>query len=107
MSDGRSKSRTVTLGGPELLERWIMRGRMTQAEAADRIGISRVQLNQYLHGVSVPGLATAIRIEDATGIGIRTWLTDSPKVADGRIGERDPAETLRNIPVCVGQGKPS
>lgn len=64
------------LSGRALLAQWIVRHRMTQAEAADQIGVSRVKLNQYLNAEARPSLETAIRIEDATGIGVRLWLGD-------------------------------
>jgi transcriptional regulator with XRE-family HTH domain len=79
MKDGRIRAQSATrLSGRALLERWILRGRLTQAEAADQIGISRVKLNQYLHAVSLPSLETAVRIEDITGIGVRCWLIEEP-----------------------------
>jgi transcriptional regulator with XRE-family HTH domain len=79
MRDGRMKPKgPAVLSGRALLARWIVRQRMTQAEAAEQIGISRVKLNQYLNAEARPSLETAIRIEDATGIGMRTWLLDDP-----------------------------
>jgi transcriptional regulator with XRE-family HTH domain len=89
MKDSRIKPKgSGGLSGRVLLARWIVRGRMTQAEAADQIGISRVKLNQYLHSEARPSLETAIRIEDATGIGIRTWLVDEAAEDDrgGSVG---------------------
>jgi len=80
MHDARIKPRRP-LSARELLARWIVRGRMTQGEAADYIGISRVRLNQILNGESRPSLETAIRIEDATGISARLWLEDEPAAA--------------------------
>lgn len=81
MKDGRLRPKGLTvLSGRALLERWIIRGRMTQAEAAEQIGISRVRLNQILNGESRPSLEVAIRIYDATGTGVRTWLLDDPQV---------------------------
>jgi len=77
MTDHRMKPKAAgALSGRELLARWLVRGRLTQVEAADQIGVSRVQLNQYLQGARRPSLDVAIRIEDATGISIRTWLLD-------------------------------
>jgi transcriptional regulator with XRE-family HTH domain len=76
MKDSRIKPRTIILSGRQLLQRWIVRGRMTQGEAAEQIGISRVKLNQYLNAEARPSLETAIRIEDRTGIGMRCWLLD-------------------------------
>ena len=87
MRDGRIKPRRETLSARELLARWLVRGRMTQGEGADQIGISRVKLNQYLNGDARPSLETAIRIEDATGIGARTWLLEEAAVTDGNAVE--------------------
>jgi transcriptional regulator with XRE-family HTH domain len=93
MKDARLKPRRPeALSARELLARWLVRGRMTQAEAAEQIGLSRVQLNQYLQGEKRPSLEMAIRIEDATGISIRSWLSEdaleTPRVTDGDTGER-------------------
>lgn len=74
MRDGRLKPKDAALSARALLAQWITRHRMTQAEAADQIGISRVKLNQYLHAEARPSLETAVRIEDAAGIGVRLWL---------------------------------
>jgi plasmid maintenance system antidote protein VapI len=79
MSDGRIKPKaTAGRSGRVLLERWMVRMRLTQGEAAELIGISRVTLNQYLNGDKRPGLEAAVRIEDATGITGRSWLIDEP-----------------------------
>lgn len=73
--DGRIKARrSAALSARVLLDRWILRARLTQGEAADQIGISRVKMNQYLHGIARPSLEVAIRIEDTTGIAVRAWL---------------------------------
>lgn len=74
MRDLRFKLKPLGRSGRQLLEQWIVRQRMTQAEAAELIGIDRTKLNKYLTGTIIPSLETAIRVEDATGIGMRTWL---------------------------------
>jgi transcriptional regulator with XRE-family HTH domain len=74
MKDERIKPKGPQRSARALLARWIVRGRMTQGEAAEQIGISRVKLNQYLNAEARPSLDTAIRIEDTTGVSIRTWL---------------------------------
>jgi transcriptional regulator with XRE-family HTH domain len=79
--DARIKPKPSLRAARVLLDRWIVRGRMTQGEAADLIGISRVKLNQYLHAEARPSLETAIRIEDTTGIAVRSWLIDEPEPA--------------------------
>jgi transcriptional regulator with XRE-family HTH domain len=79
--DARIKPKAAGPSARVLLLRWINRVRLTQAEAADHIGISRVKLNQYLNGERGPSLATAIRIEDATGIAMRSWLIEDAEPA--------------------------
>lgn len=108
MPDGRIKPKRATvMSARQMLDRWVVRGRMTQTEAAAHIGISRIKLNQYLHGEARPSLETAIRIEDATGIGMRAWLVDddpgaaadAPDVAaetetgDGTVTDRNERES--------------
>jgi transcriptional regulator with XRE-family HTH domain len=99
MRDARIQPKRAELSARALLARWLVRGRMTQAEAADQIGISRVKLNQYLQGERLPSLTTAIRIEDATGIGIRSWLiedaADPARVTDGDAGAPVADEAVR------------
>lgn len=94
MKDGRIKAAGARLSGRALLARWILRQRMNQSEAAEQIGISRVKLNQYLNQEARPSLETAIRIEDATGIGMRSWLIDEPEpaVEPAAAPLREPAE---------------
>jgi transcriptional regulator with XRE-family HTH domain len=105
MKDGRLKpKRQGGQTGRTLLERWIVKQRMTQAEAAELIGISRVKLNQYLNIGDRPSLETAVRIEDVTGIGVRLWLLDDPPDAR-RIppaGEGGSGLALANEPVKAG-----
>lgn len=60
--------------GHVLLGQWLIRAKLTQAEAADYIGISRVSFNQTVNFLTLPTLISAIRIEDVTGIGVRNWL---------------------------------
>jgi len=86
MRDGRIKPKTTTLSGRQLLDRWIVRGRMTQGEAAELVGISRVKMNQYLNGESKPSLETAVRIEDASGISVRSWLVEDPEAVGEAAG---------------------
>ena len=88
MADARIKPTADRHSARTLLARWLVRGRMTQTEAAAQIGISRVKLNQYLNAEARPSLETAIRIEDVTGIGIRLWLLDNEPVLTA--GQRVP-----------------
>src|SRR5262245_5218981 len=90
MRDGRLRRTGLVLSGRQQLERYIVRHRLTQAEAADQFGISRVQLNQYLNRERRPGLEVAIQIEDVTGIGIRMWLLDDLTEEPAKVtGNRD------------------
>lgn len=80
-----------------LLERWILRGRLTQGEAAAQIGVSRVKLNQYLNAEAKPSLEMAIRIEDATGISIRSWLIHDPQVNPVTDGSPAPSDVPEGV----------
>jgi len=61
----------------------VTRSKMTQREAAELLDIHEVYLSQILKGIRQPGLTTATRIEDVTGIGVRSWqltdLSESPE----------------------------
>jgi plasmid maintenance system antidote protein VapI len=76
MKDGRRKPRLDVPSGRALLERWIALHHLSQAEAAVTLGVPASKLNEYLHAEKRPSLATAVRIEDVAGIGVRTWLVD-------------------------------
>lgn len=85
MPDGRFKPKPpVHKPGPLELELWLVRQRLTQKQGAERIGISRPKLVQYLNGWARPSLETAIRIEDVTGIEIRCWLVAEPRQPGAR-----------------------
>jgi transcriptional regulator with XRE-family HTH domain len=92
MTDARIADGLGATLGATRCSRAIVRGRMTQGEAAEVIGISRVKLNQYLNGEGRPSLETAIRIEDAAGIGIRSWL-----IAEAAPKDREAAQVNETI----------
>jgi DNA-binding XRE family transcriptional regulator len=77
LGDRRLNPKQPQPSGREQLENWIVRRRMTQEEAAQFVGLSRPRFNQILNGVRRPGLEAAVRLEDATGISIRSWLCDT------------------------------
>lgn len=107
MRDARIKPKgPAVVSGRAQLARWIVRGRLTQQEAADQIGISRVKLNQYLNGAARPSLETAIRIEDATGIGIRCWLLDDGAQAPGEAGETADGNYVNQRNTTAGEDSP-
>lgn len=67
----------------ERLAEWIERGKINQVEAARLIGIDKTQLSQILSGKRTPGLANAIKIEQATGIQPADWMpTDDAESAE-------------------------
>jgi transcriptional regulator with XRE-family HTH domain len=59
--------------GRERLRAWIERSKLNQVQAAEILSINYVMLSQMLTGVRSPGLSTAIKIEDITGISVRSW----------------------------------
>lgn len=59
--------------GPQLLRAWIDKWELTQRQAAARLGVKEAKLSVYLSGKSTPGLITALRIQDVTGIEVRSW----------------------------------
>lgn len=63
------------LDGPTLLDAWIQRCRISQAQAARNLGVSRHYLNQILSGERSPGLKNAVWIERMTGIVVEAWVS--------------------------------
>lgn len=59
--------------GPKRLREWIDRSKITQRHAAELLKVHEVYLSQLLAGDRNPGLDTALRIEDVTGISARSW----------------------------------
>lgn len=47
----------------------------SQAEAADRVGISQQELSRLIRGEKTPSLKTAIAIELAFEIPVAAWVT--------------------------------
>lgn len=70
------------LSGRARLRAYLDRHKLMQTELADIIGITKAQLSHILNGVRTPGLATARRIEDATGIPMRAWTLTHDGVTD-------------------------
>jgi len=60
--------------GRERLRQWIDRSKVNQLEAAALIGIDHTQLSHILTGRRRPGLDTAVKIEQATGIVVEAWV---------------------------------
>lgn len=45
-----------------------------QSDLARRMGITRQAVNKILNGKRIPGGKMAKKLEDATGIDMRTWM---------------------------------
>lgn len=60
--------------GRERLQQWIDRSELNQNEAAETLSVHHVVLSQILNGKRNPGLRTAVKIEEATGIPAKSWL---------------------------------
>lgn len=52
---------------------------MKQTEMAERLGVTREHLNAVIRGRVRPGGRLAVKLEEATGVPLQTWLTGSPQ----------------------------
>ena len=59
--------------GREQLRAWIDRQGMTQREAARTLSMNEVMMSQVLAGDRTPSIQSAIRVEELTGIAVRSW----------------------------------
>lgn len=59
--------------GREQLRAWIERQGMTQREAAKSLSMNEVMMSQVLAGDRTPSIQSAIRLEELTGITVRSW----------------------------------
>lgn len=59
--------------GRQRLREWIDRSKINQNQAAELLSITPVFLSQILNGDRTPGLTNALKIEDVTGIAVRSW----------------------------------
>jgi plasmid maintenance system antidote protein VapI len=83
------------LDGAERLRDWVHRSRCSKGEAAQMLGIGQVYLSQLLHRKRKPGLETAVRIEQVTGISVESWvLTTVSDHVDDELRE------TTNRPIC-------
>lgn len=60
--------------GRERLREYCTRHGYKQYELAELLGLAEAHLSQILSGVRRPGLPIAVRIEDTTGIPVKSWL---------------------------------
>lgn len=59
--------------GREQLKQWTERAKLNQRELARLLNISEPFVTQILKGLRTPRLKTLVRIEDVTGIPVRSW----------------------------------
>lgn len=75
--------------GRELLADWLQRAKFSQRQGADFIGVTEGKLSMYLSGSQRPGLDTALRIQDKTGVPVRSWaLSELSDSENGHSGNR-------------------
>lgn len=63
--------------GVERLRQYRDRHGYKAYELAELLGLAEAHLSQIFHEKRVPGLATAVRIEDLTGIPVRAWVASA------------------------------
>ena len=68
------KNRPPTHPGEMLLEEFLRPLGISQADFAERIGVSYVRLNSVVNGRRGVSSDTALRLERATGMGAGFWL---------------------------------
>lgn len=61
--------------GRERLTQWIKRSRLKQIDAAGELGMDQSYLSRVLSGKQRPGLDTAAKIEQVTGIPTLAWAS--------------------------------
>lgn len=62
--------------GAELLARWQRRAKLSQQDAAARVGLSPQEYNRITRGVEVPGMIRATRIAARTdgAVPVGSWV---------------------------------
>jgi transcriptional regulator with XRE-family HTH domain len=53
---------------------WLERSKLSQRKGADLLGVHYTFLNQILSGRRSPALATAVKIEQVTGVPVEAWV---------------------------------
>lgn len=78
---GKKTPRKIDPAGARALEKW--RGKRTQTEAAEIIGIDLARYNALEHSRIRPGLDWAVRIEKATDgdVPVAVWAEDPEALA--------------------------
>lgn len=79
--------------GREQLRDWMERRNVNQREASELVGMNEVHFGQILNGIRLPGLVTAVKIEQRTGISVESWVLTQVSESDN--GESGIATKLR------------
>lgn len=74
------------MSGPQLLKAYLGRTKLKQYELADLLELTESYLSQLLSGRRKPGRANSLKIEELTGVPIRSWSdsASSKSAAAGR-----------------------
>ena len=79
----------MELTGRERLKQYCERAHLKQYELADLLGITESYLSQLLSGRRAPGRTNALKIEEVTGVPVRSWSDSSVGKSDGKRVEMD------------------
>lgn len=90
------QSSRMAATGPERLAEYRDRSTLKQYELAERLGIHEAYLSQLLSGARRPSRELSLRIEDQTGIPVRSWSDNSHGGSAGRSRKRTLKVRLRN-----------
>ena len=70
--------------GAEQLRDWIGRrfpnSPKPQRDAADHFGWTEKYISLLVNGKQTPGLPNAVKIEEATGVPVETWVASEPVI---------------------------
>lgn len=72
--------------GAVALAAWMERSKLTRAQLAHILGISRPYMTQLLGGLRTPSLPLGKKIYDLSGVPIRAWLDNSVSDLERRAG---------------------
>ena len=78
--------------GGERLAEYRDRHKYNQRDLAELLEIPEANLSRLINGVRYPGLPTAIRIEQVTGIPVESWLENRVGKIDRRRKEHRTSE---------------
>lgn len=78
--------------GAERLRDYRDRHGYNQRDLAELLEINEVNLSRLINGIRNPGLPTAVRIEQMTGIPVESWLLNRVGKTDKRRKEHRDSE---------------